>query len=190
MDFNSSDKESMRKLLKLQAYFRQNYVRNEMQKVRNTYEEIFNEIEGNDSDVKVAWPLGDSSSTPCLPEFIDKQQKQTRISKSLLKARNFTETLTNHQIIKFMPPVIDNDKDSAAAQQTISNNNKNKSNKEEALFDVDLNLEQMNYLSIENLKKLSKTELLSVRENVSLEMLWIQQAIQSRLQVCVYLIDD
>ena len=51
------------------------------------------------------------------------------------------------------------------------------------LTEIDLNTEQIKYLDIENLKKMSKTELVNLRESVSLEMLWIQQAIQSRLQV-------
>ncbi|RNA01079.1 hypothetical protein BpHYR1_051588 [Brachionus plicatilis] len=38
--------------------------------------------------------------------------------------------------------------------------------------------EKINFLELENLKKMSKSDLISVRENVSLEMLWIQQAIQ------------
>lgn len=119
-----------------------------MKKIQLTYEEIFNEIEGDDSDVTIKWP---ESDLICLPQFIDKKHLQVK-----------TLTKPDKQISK-----IQNEKNAEL----------------ERMFDVDLNIEQVNYLSTENLKNLSKTELLSVRENVSLEMLWIQQAIQSRLQV-------
>ncbi len=176
MYYDVFDRESVQKLIKLQSFFRQNYVRNEIQKVRGDFEEIFDQIEGNDSDDAVIWPIefSSSSSSICLPEFINKKQKKTQNNRDFLKksltinkTRNSVEKNTG-QIVKFTP---------------LDKVDSNKNNSVDTLFNVDLNLEQMNYLSIENLKKLKKSELLSVRENVSLEMLWIQQAIQSRLQV-------
>lgn len=133
-----------------------------MQKVRNTFEEIFTEIEGVDSDVKIVWPLNESSI--CHPKFVDKK----KLNKTLI-AKPSGNSSAHHQLANVVPS------DMLA-------------NKEDMLFDVDLNAEQMDYLSVDNLKKLSKSELLSVRENVSLEMLWIQQAIQSRMQVILRLI--
>ncbi len=47
-------------------------------------------------------------------------------------------------------------------------------------FEVD---ETLNYLTHENIEKLNKSSLKDLKETVSLELLWIQQAIQSRLQV-------
>lgn len=49
--------------------------------------------------------------------------------------------------------------------------------------------EKISFLELDNLKRLSKSDLISVRENVSLEMLWIQQAIQSRIQVFILTIN-
>lgn len=50
-------------------------------------------------------------------------------------------------------------------------------------FNLIDDIEKINYLELDNLKKMSKNDLINVRESVSLEMLWIQQAIQSRIQV-------
>ena len=120
-------------------------MKSEMKKIQRDFEEIFNEIEGDDSDVTINWPQDDSIFHP---RFIEKRQLQLN-------------TLTNKP-----------------EKQQVT--------KLDKMFDVDLNIEQVNYLSTENLRTLSKQELLNVRENVSLEMLWIQQAIQSRLQVILF----
>jgi hypothetical protein len=57
-------------------------------------------------------------------------------------------------------------------------------NKEVSKLEVDD--VQLDYLKSENLKKLHANELVDLKENVSLEILWIQQAIQSRIQVIVF----
>ncbi len=158
MDLNVSDPDSFKKLEKIQSYFRQNYVKSELLKLRNVYEEIFNEIEGPDSDVKVVWL---HETAICLPKFVSKKE---------------IKPSSNNQVVKFT--------ETTATSHGSTGNQMN----EDKLFDIDLNIEQMNCLSSENLRKLSKSELLSVRENVSLEMLWIQQAIQSRVQVKKFLL--
>ena len=56
-------------------------------------------------------------------------------------------------------------------------------NSEKAKFECDLDDEKIKFLQLDNLKSMEKNDLLSVRESVSLELLWIQQAIQSRVQV-------
>ena len=48
---------------------------------------------------------------------------------------------------------------------------------------IALENEDLKYLDIGNLKNIPKSELINVRESISLELLWIQQAIQSRIQV-------
>lgn len=111
-----------------------------MIKVRNDYETIFNEIEGEDSDLRIVWPI--ENPTICYPKFMSKKDY-------LLKQ----SVLTKGSVMKFVP------------------NGSNSDN------------ENLNHLELENLKRLSKTDLISLRESVSLEMLWIQQAIQSRIQV-------
>ena len=47
---------------------------------------------------------------------------------------------------------------------------------------------QLDYLKSENLKKLNPNELVDLKDNVSLEILWIQQAIQSRIQVILQIL--
>lgn len=164
-----SDPDSLKKLEKVQSYFRQNYVRNELLKLRNVYEEIFNEMEGPETDVKVVWP---DDTSICLPKFVSKKEPKSG---------------NNNQVVKFVAAENNVTNEATKTVQQPSPAGESKSNNvvksEDTMFDVDLNIDQMNFLSSENLRTLSKAELLSVRENVSLEMLWIQQAIQSRVQV-------
>lgn len=169
-DFNVSDPDSLKKLEKIQSYFRQNYVSSELLKLRNVYEEIFNEVEGPETDVKVVWP---EETSICLPKFVGKKEPKSG---------------NNNQVVKFVAAENNVTKEATKAVQQPTTSGESKSHNyvaksEEMMFDVDLNIDQMNFLSSENLRTLSKAELLSVRENVSLEMLWIQQAIQSRVQV-------
>ena len=56
--------------------------------------------------------------------------------------------------------------------------------KNDNLKDIGDDLKQLDYLKSENIKKLESGELVDLKENLSLEILWIQQAIQSRIQVC------
>ena len=147
------------------SLFRRNYVQNEMLKVRSDYESIFNEIEGQDSNEYISWPThGDENlNSLAYPKFISKKSKENKSNEQnklvkLNEEKNKSTNTFTKSSIEF---------------QKGGNN----------LTDIDLNTEQIKYLDIENLKKMSKTELINLRESVSLEMLWIQQAIQSRLQV-------
>ena len=149
-----------------------------MSKLRKTYEDIFYEIEGDDTDLKVIWSTNETNrNSICYPKFLNKSfPKASRFSdkKKEINNKNNSENkiVIDKQLMSY---------DASITQKSIETNNNNI--KEDNLIDIDLNIEQLIFLSSENLKKLSKTELLSVRENVSLEMLWIQQAIQSRFQV-------
>ncbi len=137
-----------------------------MLKVRKSYEDIFNDIEGEESEVYVAWPSNSDSHLSVLnyPRFLSKKEKQNE-SKLVKLEQKKEEKKTNAFI-----------KNSIEFQKGGQN-----------LTDIDLNSEQIKFLDIENLKQMSKTDLISLRESISLEMLWIQQAIQSRLQVSFYL---
>ena len=151
-----------------------------MIKLRKTYEDIFYEIEGDDTDLKVIWSTNEANTNSiCYPKFLNKCfPKALRYSDKQKEINNKIDSkekiIIDKQLISY---------DASITQKSIEINKFKKDN----LIDIDLNIEQLNFLSSENLKKLSKQELLSVRENVSLEMLWIQQAIQSRLQVNYYL---
>ena len=132
-----------------------------MLKVRSTYEDIFNEIEREESEVYVRWPNKDPYlSVLSYPRFMSKKHKEKE-SKIVKYEEKREEKKTNAFI-----------KNSIEFQKGGDN-----------LTDIDLNLEQIKFLDIENLKQMSKTDLINLRESISLEMLWIQQAIQSRIQV-------
>ncbi len=120
-----------------------------MLNIRDEYRKIFNEIEGDDSDVKLVWP--NENMPICYPKFVSKKDKQS--------------TYTTVSLLKI------------ADKKPNSNPSIPKD------FNLIDDIEKINYLELDNLKRMSKTDLISVRESVSLEMLWIQQAIQSRIQV-------
>ena len=126
-----------------------------MLKVRECYEEIFKDIEGDQSDVYVQWPVNNQMNALAYPKFVSKLKQK----KELVK---FDNTTNAENFIK----------KSIEFQKGGDN-----------LSDIDLNTEQIKFLDLDNLKQMSKSDLINLRESISLEMLWIQQAIQSRIQV-------
>ena len=156
------------------------HVQKEMKDVQKQYEDIFNEIEGDDSDLLVVWPNDKKPSILCYPKFVSKNRiKNASKNRSKIDDKTFTcskkcETISKGSIMKFVPD---------AMNEPTSIEFQNKKNILPSNFNNDLNLDQMNFLEVDNLKALSKSDLISVRESVSLEMLWMQQAIQSRVQV-------
>ena len=147
------------------------YVQKEMKKVRGLYEEIFNEIEGEDADCQVVWP---SESKLCYPQHVLKKdlKKESKIDDKTFVCPKKSESPSQGTIMKFVPNEINEEKSIAKSSGSIKSNPH-----------TELDIEQMKFLEIENLKNLPKNELVNVRENVSLEILWIQQAIHSRVQV-------
>jgi len=147
------------------------FIQKEMKKVRNLYEEIFDELEGGNADCQVVWP---SESTLCYPKHVSKKQlkKESKIDDKTFVCPKKSETTSQGTIMKFVPNEINEEK------SIVKTSDVDKLNPH-----AELDMEQIKFLEIENLKNLSKNELVSVRENVSLEILWIQQAIQSRVQV-------
>lgn len=143
-----------------------------MLKVRDEYEKIFYEIEGPNSDTKLEWPS--KENTICLPKFVSKRSAGRE---------QITENNTSNkssQLIKDMKEV--NSSTAAKSQDNelvLRTENKPSGGGVESEIDF----EQIKYLQLENLKNMDKNELLSIREGISLELLWIEQAIQSRVQV-------
>jgi hypothetical protein len=161
-----------------------------MLKVRELYENVFNEIEGSDSDVRVVWP-NDDLIPLAYPKFLTKKEyERHRIEKpsekSILKSMKNNQLITKGSIMKFVPeekdPVLHSDVKNDTQSDEKANSdclNQIKSvfssnSDDKAKLDV---LEQLDFRSM------VKTDLINIRENLSLEVLWIQQAIQSRIQV-------
>lgn len=135
-----------------------------MIKLRSEYEKIFHDIEGENGDTRVVWPIDEPKSPShkpvlCYPKFIPAKQAQTKPSE------------LNHstELIKFT---------GGSSSSQAGNDLK------QLKIDIkDLDEESVKFFQLDNLKKMSHDELLNVRESISLELLWIQQAIQSRVQV-------
>lgn len=118
--------------------------------MRKEYENIFQEIEGDDSECRITWS---SDNVPIsYPKFISKKDQQILSTSNVLSLKK-TDIYKKLCVKDF-----------------------------QAIDDF----EKISFLELDNLKRLSKSDLISVRENVSLEMLWIKQAIQSRIQVIIY----
>ena len=160
------------------SHCRRIHVQNEMFNVREMYEDIFKEIEGEQSELEVVWP----KDILCYPQFVSKKQakklQEQKVDDKTFICPKKVETISKGEIMKFIP-------NEASLEEEANSKILPAKSIEFKSTDPhnELNVEQMNFLEIENLKKLPKNELVNVRENVSLEMLWINQAIQSRVQV-------
>ena len=179
------------------------HVRNEMLKLRDVYEKIFDEIEGPDSEVCIVWPSEQTSAALGHPKFQSKKQfnrMNEERTKTLANDSNLPKSIKTKQqlitkgsIMKFVPEqkaieneTIRNEASGSGSSSISTIQEKAKVNSEQnKLFNSFLSddLERLNSLEQRNLKMMSKNDLISVRENLSLEVLWIQQAIQSRVQV-------
>jgi hypothetical protein len=178
-------------LVKKKANLRKRHVQNEMLKVREQYEAIFDEIEGNvDLDVRILWPSSDHPLGP--PVFVSKRAaatiEQQRRLRQAERDTNNTNTLkgnnqliTKGSIMKFVPtePVKDK-KEAVKDEKNLSAATDNISSE---VFASVLTTSEKDVLEKVDFGSMSKSELIGVRENLSLEVLWIQQAIQSRIQV-------
>jgi hypothetical protein len=71
-------------------------------------------------------------------------------------------------------------------EKKLETNTENLIEKNKEVSKLEVDDVQLDYLKSENLNKLDANELVDLKENVSLEILWIQQAIQSRIQVIVF----
>jgi hypothetical protein len=141
-----------------------------MKKVRTAYEEIFNCIEGDDSDVRIEWT--DDKNIATYPKFVPKKQPLSGSTNKIRSINSKNERVnTNSDLITTTT--------TTTTTTTIATTSKHSLRNQSDQLDI----ENLNYLELSNLKKMTKTELINLRENVSLEMLWIQQAIQSRMQV-------
>lgn len=140
-----------------------------MLKLRDEYEKIFEDIEGSNSDTKLEWPAFlNKPQVLCYPRFVSKREQRSSLknqAQSLLKP-NITQPSRNEQ-----------------DERLIFNHANGEEFVTKSKFDSDLDDEKIRFLQLDNLKNMSKNELLSIRESISLELLWIQQAIQSRVQV-------
>lgn len=163
-----------------------------MLKVRNDYEKLFFEIEGPDSEAVIEWPKP-SSTLLCYPRFVSKKRSGNHQKTSGNEPNNGIAELkkvTNSPTKENTKPARI-EKHFSPPPCTISNEiavfggrtTKRFENSEKAKFECDLDDEKIKFLQLDNLKSMEKNDLLSVRESVSLELLWIQQAIQSRVQV-------
>lgn len=135
-----------------------------MIKVKDSYEQIFRQIEGDDSDVQVVWP-DTAQATLSYPRFHTKANK--------INDRTFNVNGTKRNKFPSVSTVRGGGQSTSALRS---------SSETPSFPDLD-NDAQLSYLKSEHLATLDKAELLGVRENVSLEMMWIHQAIQSRVQV-------
>jgi hypothetical protein len=164
-------------------------------KIRKEYESIFKEIEENNADVEVVWPAGNRL---CYPKFeaikdngrvaaqtqgADKTE-QLNLSKddTTIISTNLNKDLFND--LQHNQDVIDDDEKSHTKPNlltaTVGNTDTNMRKPSPLSFEDD---ETLRYLKHENISKLNKSSLNDLKETVSLEILWIQQAIQSRVQV-------
>jgi hypothetical protein len=141
---------------------------NEMNKVKSAYEQVFNSIEGDESDVNIEW-CNDPSNAISRPKFVPKNKPH-----SLTVANKLTQRKSANQSELVTTTTTTTTTTVATTSSSQQNHLQN---------ELDLDIEKLSYLELDNLKKMSKAELISLRENVSFEMLWIQQAIQSRMQV-------
>lgn len=176
---------------------RKNHVINEMLKVRNDYEKLFLEIEGPDSEAVIEWPKP-SSTVLCYPRFVSKKRngksshhhQKTSVNEPPKNGIAELKKVTNSPTKENTKPTRIEKHFSQPPPCAISNEiavfggtSKRFENSEKAKFECDLDDEKIKFLQLDNLKSMEKNDLLSVRESVSLELLWIQQAIQSRVQV-------
>jgi hypothetical protein len=156
-----------------------------MKKLRKDYEDIVLEIEGPDTDLKILWP---NEKKLCYPKFsskklITKTLKSSQLAENVInrdthqnsemKISSFNQDLNKNEFKK-----LDLVKESELDVDTKDSPQKN-------IFKLEVDEKHLDYLKDENLKKLDVDELGDLKENVSLEILWIQQAIQSRIQVGV-----
>jgi hypothetical protein len=178
------------------------HVKSELLKVRELYEQIFDEIEGerDDADLRVYWPKQDSI---CYPKFVTikefhrlKQQnlKETENTskiedeeKLILKSlKTNNQVITKSSVMKFVPEREDQNDQESLKQTGLNESDVLNTTKMNSLLSLNYeDIEKTSALDLNTLKRMPKTDLISVRENLSLEVLWIQQAIQSRIQVCL-----
>lgn len=100
-----------------------------------------------------------------------------------VKASTTTTLLSKGSVMKFVPNNSSSKIDPSFELSNQTSQIAKTNDQMEHLNFADLDEEKLKYLELDNLKKMSKSDLISVRESISLEMLWIQQAIQSRIQV-------
>jgi len=211
MDFYNFNEDDLSKLSKIQSHFRKKYVQCEMKKLRNCYESIFYEIEGNDTDTQISWHNEDSI---CAPKFLSKKASSKPLSNRSNKSAasennslklnsteitpNETRTISNEPVPKLNLaeiqmngplPVIDiSDADAADIKKILESNNHNQTvtinsakRSPSTASNLGIEADQLDYFKVDNLKKLNPQELEAARENISFELLWIQQAIESRV---------
>ena len=194
-----------------------------MRKLKNFYENIFYEIEGQDTDTKILWQ---KDNELCVPKFTSKKQykyltcktnnSNNSTNNSGISEPNNSLKLNSTEIMPNDMAIIDspsqrtnlNNEIIEITKQIESQNEKEiEKNRQKAtqLIDncdvlsvinsekrcasqasnLDIDTEQLDFLRFDNLKNLSVNELESARENVSFELLWIQQAIESRMNVSI-----
>lgn len=143
-----------------------------MLKVRAEYERIFTDIEGPNCDIHVEWPIKrDGLSVLVYPQFVSKKSFEQNSRKQA------AAKLVNQEPQK-------EETTSAASSEIVKLDDARRfEDVERVKLECDLEDEKVRFLQLENLENMEKSELLSIREGVSLELLWIQQAIQSRVQV-------
>lgn len=171
---------------------------NEMRKVRDDYEKLFYEIEGPNSEARVEWPIPNETSTSilCYPRFVSKKSGAISSAGSLVHANTNDQGLSNRKPSSNVLDYSSKKSRTPEMAKTQATENLNKSSAatasnelevfddmEKARIEFKLDDAKVKSLQLANLKNMNKKELVSVREAVSFELLWIQQAIQSRVQV-------
>jgi hypothetical protein len=166
-----------------------------MLKVRELYENVFHEIEGEDSDVRVAWPNDTHSLAQPLayPRFLTRKEFEQRHmtekpgEKSILKSMKNNQLITKSSIMKFVPGEESGGHTLKTEQVTEPNlkTDPNNLSQIKSIFTASSSddREKLDALEQVDFQSMAKTDLINIRENLSLEVLWIQQAIQSRIQV-------
>ena len=134
---------------------------------------ILKEIEGDESDVVVQWP-SDCVSSVAYPKFVPKKTLNT--AALLVKHNNNKQRDNKQPNTAVVNTQVGTNKDTQLAKIDSGDHVR------QIVSSIDTET-AAGTLEIGDLKLMSKSELVSLKENISLEMLWIQQAIQSRIQV-------
>ena len=182
-----SESDHLSKLAKIQAHCRSMHVRNEMQKVKAVYEEIFNEIEGNESDTCIVWSNSALSNSVLSPNGsvsnrsnLTSQEENTSICYPKFVSR---KSLGRSGTMGSVAQTAQKDADVPKNINQTYCVKKDEAKDKENYGELGIDTSRLSFLEYENLKTLNKEELIKTRESVSLELLWIEQAIESRKHV-------
>jgi hypothetical protein len=97
IDFSQLNEYDLNNLKKVQSYCRRNYVINHFERIKQDYEKIFHEIEGQyDDNLTLIWP----NKRLCCPKFLNKNELVIVKSKAKENNENKCEQQEEMNILK------------------------------------------------------------------------------------------